>query len=86
MTATNQGRAISKVDAQGRLLIPAEIREQLGMKTGERLTLLVENDELLVLTFKAGVRRAQRIVAKYNIEKTMVDELIAERRAEAASE
>jgi AbrB family looped-hinge helix DNA binding protein len=86
MTTSIQARAISKLDSQGRLLIPAEMREQLGIKPGDRLTLLVQDGELVVLTFRAGIRRAQKITAKYNIDKTLVDELIAERRAEAASE
>jgi AbrB family looped-hinge helix DNA binding protein len=87
MTTGIQGRAISKLDNQGRLLIPAEMREQLGMKPGERLTLLVQDGELTVLTFKAGIRRAQKIGLKYKVPgRSLVDELIAERRAEAERE
>ncbi len=84
MTTSIQGRAISKLDNQGRLLIPAEMREQLGIKPGERLTLLIQDGELVVLTFKAGIRRAQKIGLKYKVPgRSLVDELIADRRAEA---
>jgi AbrB family looped-hinge helix DNA binding protein len=87
MTTAVSSRAISKLDSQGRLLIPAEMREQLGMKPGERLTLLVQDGELVVLTFRAGIRRAQRIGLKHKVPgRSLVDELITERRAEAERE
>ena len=87
MATDTHSTARVKVDNQGRLLIPADIREQLGIKAGDRLTLRVEDGELIVLTFRAGIRRAQRIAAKYRIPgQSLVDELIADRRAEAAAE
>ena len=77
----------SKLDSQGRLVIPAELRKQLGMKPGEPLTLSVRDGVLRVLTIKQGIRLAQEIAAKYVQGRTgLVDEFIAERRREAARE
>ena len=87
MATDTNSRTIVKLDNQGRVLIPAEIREKLEMKPGDRLTLLVEDGALVLLTFKAGIRRAQKIAAKHRVPgRSLVDELIAERRTEAASE
>jgi AbrB family looped-hinge helix DNA binding protein len=87
MATDFQHRSIVKLDNQGRVLIPAEVRDQLSMKPGDRLTLLVKDGEITILTFRAGIRRAQRIAAKYKTPgRSLVDELIAERRAEAERE
>ena len=87
MATDLQHRSIVKLDNQGRVLIPAEVRDQLSMKPGDRLTLLVQDSEITILTFRAGIRRAQRIAAKYKTPgRSLVDELIAGRRAEAERE
>ena len=87
VTKKPRTRARAKLDAQGRLLVPAEIRERLGMNPGDNLILAADDDELVVLTAQGGWRKAQRIGAEYKISgQSMVDELIAERRAEAARE
>ena len=74
----------SKLDKQGRLLIPVEVREQLGMKPGETVMLRINGLLLEVWTPAAGWQMAQAIAAKYKQPgRSAVDELIAERRAEA---
>jgi AbrB family looped-hinge helix DNA binding protein len=71
----------------GRIVIPAEVREQLGLKVGDRLVLRVEDGEIRLFTRAEGIRKAQRIFSKYRQEGvSLSDELIAERRAEAARE
>lgn len=80
-------RAVVRVDAQGRLLVPKELREAVGMRPGENVTLLVEDGELVVLTVAASTRRIREIAAQYSAPgRSLVDELIAERRAEAQRE
>lgn len=72
----------------GRLVIPAEFRRDLGLSPGVAVV-ISETDEgdLRVSTPMAGLRRAQELVAQY-IEpgRSLVDELLAERRQEAARE
>jgi AbrB family looped-hinge helix DNA binding protein len=79
----------TKVDPQGRVVIPAEIRAELGIEPGKSVGFLVEDGEVQLITVSRGVKRAQAIAAKYvqrEPGRSLVDEFIAERRAEAARE
>lgn len=81
-------RAKATVDGHGRIVIPAEFRRQLDIKEGDRLLLELDEDGILsVLTLRVGIRRSQAIVAKYVPRGvSLVDELIADRRAEVDAE
>jgi AbrB family looped-hinge helix DNA binding protein len=71
------------MDSSGRVLIPAEVRESLGLSGGDRLVLLREEDGFRLLTRSQAVAWAQRIVRRYIPEGTsLVDELIEDRRAD----
>ncbi len=76
------------VSEGGRVVIPAELRAKLGINVGDRLIWLEEGDRLVLTTRRAAIRRAQEIFAKYNKDPktSLVDELIRERREEAARE
>jgi AbrB family looped-hinge helix DNA binding protein len=76
------------VGDRGRVVLPSEIRVQLGLKPGSRLLLSTEKDGSLRL-------RPYRTVADQNrgmlagltpTDKSMVEELLAERRQEARRE
>jgi AbrB family looped-hinge helix DNA binding protein len=90
VAASTRGRSKtrqSRMGSGGRLVIPAEIREELGLKEGEPVVMRVKNGELRIWTAREGIRRAQEIVRRYVPPGvSLVDELIAERRAEAARE
>jgi AbrB family looped-hinge helix DNA binding protein len=76
-----------KLGADGRIVIPANFREALGLKEGDVLIASVEDGELHLLTIPAAVRRAQAMVRKFVPEGvSLVDELIADRRREAEEE
>jgi AbrB family looped-hinge helix DNA binding protein len=69
----------------GRLVIPAEIRRELGLKEGEPVVMRVEDGELRILSFREVLRRVQESMRPYIVPgQSVVDELIAERRAENA--
>lgn len=71
----------------GRLVIPAEVRRRLCLGVGDELVLRVVDAELRITTLAAAVERAQRAVAPYMAGRpSPVEELIAERRAEATDE
>jgi len=71
----------------GRIVIPAEYRKALGLQVGDEVMLTLDDGELRILTIEASIRRAQEIVSRYVPEgRSIVDEFIAERRAEAARE
>jgi antitoxin PrlF len=77
----------TSVDKHGRIVIPAEMREELELKAGTRVRLGIEDGELRVMSAAEGIRRVQARAAKYiKPGRSLVDELIAERRAEAARE
>ena len=77
----------TKLGEKGRLVIPAEMREALGMKPGDTISLRVEDHELRITTMRNRIRRAQARARLY-IEPgvSLADELIAERREEAKNE
>lgn len=77
----------AKVAHGGRILIPAEIRRQLEMEIGENVNLEVENGSLRITSSRAALRRLQRRFKKLVPDGvSLVDELIAERRSDAANE
>ncbi len=76
------------VGASGRVVIPASFREALGLKEGDRLMAFLVDGQIELLTPEMGMSRAQNRVAAMGIpaDVSLVDELIAERRREAAAE
>jgi AbrB family looped-hinge helix DNA binding protein len=75
----------------GRIVIPAAIREELGMAPGDTLLLNVEDGVLQIESHAMRIRRVQREVAEAfrglrAPGTSMVDELIADRREEARRE
>jgi AbrB family looped-hinge helix DNA binding protein len=80
-------RAQLRIGDGGRVVIPAEMRAALGVKPGDTLIARVVGGELSLMSQKAAVRRAQDMVRRVVPEGvSLVDALIAERRAEAARE
>lgn len=73
-----------RVDAQGRVLIPAPLRQQLQLQPGEKLIPRVE-DGRLILEKRSEVRR--RLLNIFSREEpSPVGELLEERRQEAERE
>jgi len=79
---------VCKIDQHGRLMIPAEWRQRYGIQGGSEVILRVEEDGRLRLeTRKQRVSAAQALVRRYiRPGRSLVDELIRERRAEARRE
>ncbi len=77
----------TKLGEGGRVVLPAAFRRALGVKPGDNLLLRLEDGEVHLTSLRAGIRRAQTIVRQYvPATRSLADELIAERRAEAARE
>jgi antitoxin PrlF len=77
----------SKLVDGGRLEIPADIRQQLGLNDGDPVILEVVDNELRVRNLTSALKRVQERLKPYAPEGMFLsDELIAERRAEAARE
>ena len=70
-----------RVNENGRVVIPASFRKALGINAGDEVVLRIEDDELRITTLKRRVERAQRRIRRYiKPGRSLVDELIAERR------
>jgi bifunctional DNA-binding transcriptional regulator/antitoxin component of YhaV-PrlF toxin-antitoxin module len=77
----------AKLNVEGRLSIPAPCRKQLGITPGQEVLLQITELGLLVYTQDFAVKRLQDwVTAHVPPGVSLVDELIAERRAEAAKE
>jgi AbrB family looped-hinge helix DNA binding protein len=87
MAAQGGLQARGQIGEKGRLVIPAAMREALGMDVGDSVVLRVEDDELRISTTRARIRRAQQNVRYLAPPGTLVsDELSAERREAAKNE
>lgn len=73
-----------KLGKQGRLVIPASLRHELGLELGDELVARAEEGRLIFETRAAVVARLRERFK--NIEGSLADELIAERREDAARE
>jgi AbrB family looped-hinge helix DNA binding protein len=79
----HRGRIVSG----GRLQIPADVRKELGLADGDNVRLEVVDGELRVRSYQAVIKAIQAEVRRYVPEGVnLADELIADRRAEAARE
>lgn len=76
-------KAIIRED--GRLVIPAKYRKALGLKAGDEVVLVLEEDEIRVVSTRQAIARAQAVVRHYIPEgRSLAQELIRERREEAS--
>jgi len=79
--------ARTRLNENGRLVIPASFRKALGINPGDEVVLRLEEDGLLITTLRHRIARAQRNARKYiKPGVSLVDELIAERREAAKRE
>lgn len=82
----NERRRV-KIGRGGRIVIPAAYRRALGLEEGDEVTLRLDQDEVRIVSQPADIRRAQELIGRYvPADVSLVDELIAARRREAAGE
>ena len=74
-----------RLGPQGRLVVPVAVRKALGFQPGEALIARAEADRLVVEKAAAVERRLHEYFRKFE-GRSLADELIAERRQEAARE
>jgi len=71
---------------QGRLVIPAEVRTALGLAAGDRLHLSLSGGRLVLERPEDAVQELRGLGAGVPAARSLVDELLAERRAAARAE
>jgi AbrB family looped-hinge helix DNA binding protein len=75
------------VDSQGRIVIPSSWRRQQGIGSGSELVALEEDGRLILETREQAIREAQQIVrSSMGRGRSLVDNLIRERRSDVARE
>lgn len=75
------------ITAEGGLVLPRALLDEMMLDPDGRVTARVKDGELHIISPMVAIRRAQRIARTLDRgEGSVVDELIAERRAEAARE
>lgn len=71
----------------GRIVIPAEYRKALGLKPGDDVVLVLEGNEVRLVTPHQAVKRAQSLVRQYvSNSRALADDLIKDRRREVRLE
>lgn len=80
-------RVRMRIGGKGRIVIPAAMREALGIKDGDVLDLRIADGELRISTLRSIIRRVQERASRYVKPGTLIsDELSAERREAAKNE
>ena len=76
-----------RVDPGGRVVVPAGFRKALGIRNGQEVLMTLEDGFVRLQTIDAALERV-RVVARrrYQSSSSVVDDFIAERRAEAGTE
>ena len=76
-----------KIGEAGRIVIPADMREAMMVGPGDMVTARVVDGELRIISPRAAIRKAQKLVREYIAPgQNLVDELIADRREDARRE
>jgi antitoxin PrlF len=75
----------ARIVSGGRLQIPADVRKALGLADGDDVRLEVVDGELRVRSFQTALGRVRALVRHHvPASASLADELIADRRSEAA--
>lgn len=82
---------VASVSQGGRIVIPADIRHEMGIEAGDQVLLdwSGETCELRIFTRKQRLQHARDLVKKYTHgqqQESVVDELIEERRQASIDE
>jgi AbrB family looped-hinge helix DNA binding protein len=83
LTVTSPQNGSARLNENGRIVIPAAIRRQMGLTTGDTLHFSIDGDVLKVESHRARIHRIQESM-RHLIppDRCLSDELIADRREE----
>lgn len=87
MSGTERHTYQLKVDSAGRVVLPAAFRLRASISPGDQIVAYDDGTSIRIRTVDQAIAEAQALVARLVPEGvSLVDELIAEREAEAARE
>lgn len=75
----------SYIDNNGRLAIPAKVRQKLKLKLGDEVSIKYNDSELVISTFSSNIAKARGILEKYK-DIDLQNELKIMRNKDAAKE
>jgi AbrB family looped-hinge helix DNA binding protein len=75
-----------RLGPQGRLVVPVELRRELGLEDGSELAIRSDGRRLILEPRDEVLRRVRGRFAVVPDEVSLTDELLADRRAESARE
>jgi AbrB family looped-hinge helix DNA binding protein len=71
----------------GRIVLPAAIRNEFGLKTGDRLTIAINGNRIEILSMDMALKEIREsIVDQRGSMKGLLDEFLEERREQARRE
>jgi AbrB family looped-hinge helix DNA binding protein len=76
----------TRVDQNGRIVIPAEVRRRLGVEPGDEVVLDVGPNEIRLSSHHAAVGSLKRLVREGVRKPYSVEEFLKDRRRAAAEE
>lgn len=77
----------SNLDSKGRLVLPFELRKKAGFKTGDIFAISLDSDSVVqACNIRKKIRGLRGILKSTKKGKSIVNELIAERRKEGLHE
>jgi AbrB family looped-hinge helix DNA binding protein len=77
----------TRVGSDGRIVLPADVRRQFSIDAGDQVIVKTDERGIHIVTADQALRDAQAFFAPYKKPgESIVDELIRERREEAARE
>jgi len=75
-----------KMGDRGRVVIPGKVRRRLGLEAGDRMLLTEEDGELRLRPLRKRIEDLRGAYADLAPDRSLADELVAERRTEAGAE
>ncbi|MGB7877081.1 MAG: AbrB/MazE/SpoVT family DNA-binding domain-containing protein [Anaerolineales bacterium] len=77
----------TQISKGGRLVVPAKLRKELQIETGDEIVLRLENGSIRLIPLNQAVNLAQKLVKQYvPVGTSLVEELIQARHTEAKNE
>ncbi|MEP7335723.1 MAG: AbrB/MazE/SpoVT family DNA-binding domain-containing protein [Actinomycetota bacterium] len=77
----------TRIGQGGRVVLPARLRAAAGLAVGDAVVVKLEDGTVRLVKLDEAIRRAQALVRRHvSPGRSLSDELIAERKAEAVRE